>query len=100
MKNCNRYKLTSVVLAGVVLISGCAKKEDVEKPVFDVVPPSVIAKPVDVPTSEGRLAYYQANLGVASARWDECVRLGPKSMSKSEQRDCSIARFASENGPK
>ncbi|MEM8515367.1 hypothetical protein RCH14_004728 [Massilia sp. MP_M2] len=100
MKNPNLNKLTSVFMAGVMLISGCAKNENVEKPVFDVVPPAIVPKPVKVPASESRLAYYQANLDEATARWNECERLGPQGMNKNEQRDCSIARVASQNGAK
>jgi len=100
MKNSNLNKLTAVFLAAVMLISGCTKEESVAKPVFDVVPPVIVAKPVNVPASESRLAYYQANLDEATAKWNECERLGPQGMSKNEQRDCSMARVASQNGAK
>lgn len=89
--------LTAGLVAGVVLLAGCSKSPEQDKPHFDKPPAaSVPSKPAP---AAGSIGYYSQHLDEAKKTWHDCRAKGATNMDDVEREQCANAQSAWEMQP-
>ncbi len=93
-----KLNLVAAFVIGAVLLSGCSKPTEQEKPQYDATPPAASAPATPAPAANS-IAYYAQNLDEAKKTWQECRAKRLSDLTDAEKEQCANAQSAWEMQP-